>query len=179
LLFDDFSDPASGWAEESDEERVQGYRDGAYFISVTAADWIVWDTAGYNFDDFALQVDVLQSAGDPDNAYGLFFRYLDGDNFYRFAIDGDRFFSLFKQEGGEWSPIVDWRESAFLNPMGEWNRLRVVCQGSQITLYANDDELISVTDDAFDQGDVGLFAGAYEVPEVEAVFDNLWVTGGS
>ena len=177
LLFDDFSDSTSGWDEKSDDNKVQGYRDGTYFINVTATDWIVWDTPGYDFDDFTLQVYVQQTAGDESNAYGLLFRYMDGDNFYRFAITGDGNFSLFKQEEGEWVAIVDWRESAYLDPIGEPNLLKAICQGSQITIYANDRELVSVTDDSFTQGDVGLFAVAYDVPQVEAVFDDLWVMG--
>jgi len=176
LLFDDFGDPSSGWDEKSDSDRVQGYRDGMYFISVSATDWIVWDTPGYNFDDFVLQVDVLQTAGDAGNACGVLFRYVDGDNFYRFGVTGDGLFSLFKQEKDEWITLVDWRESAYLNPISEPNRLKVVCQGDLITLYANDQELTSVTDGSFTQGDVGLFASAYDVPEIEAVFDDLWVT---
>jgi len=176
LLFDDFSDPTSGWDEGVDEESTRGYRDGTYFINVSATDWMRWEVWGDNFDDFALQVDAQQIAGDKDNAYGVLFRYVDGDNFYRFALSGDSYFSLFKQEQGEWIKVVDWRESVYINPIGEMNHLKVVCQGNQITLYANDRELTSVTDDSFEQGDVGMFAVAYDVPQVEAVFDNLWVT---
>lgn len=176
LLHDDFGDPTSGWDEKSDEDKVQGYRDGTYFISVLTTDWIVWDTAGYNFDDFTLQVDVQQTVGDENNSYGVILRYVDKNNFYRFGITGDGHFSLFKQEKDEWIAVLDWRESAYLNPLGEVNQLGAICQGNQIALYANGHELVSITDDSFAQGDVGLFAAAYDVPEIEAVFDNLWVT---
>jgi len=175
LLFDDFGDPTSGWTEESDSERAQGYRDGKYFISVSATDWLAWDTPGYNFDDFTLQVDVQQTAGDEGNEYGVLFRYVDEDNFYGFDVSSDGTFALFKRENGEWSTLVDWQESAHINPIGELNHLKVTCLGDRITIYVNDHELVSVTDGSFAQGDVGLFAGTFDVPEVEAVFDNLWV----
>ena len=175
ILFDEFDDPTSGWDEKSNSERAQGYRDGAYFINVTTTDWIVWDTPGYNVDDFVFRVDVVQPAGDEGNAYGVLFRYVDSDNFYRFGITGGGLFSLFMQQQDEWITLVDWRQSAYLNPLGELNRLKVICQGDQITLYANDHELVNVTEDTFARGDIGLFAAAYDVPEVEAVFDNLWV----
>ena len=176
LFYEDFETPTSSWAEKSDENREQGYLDGVYFISVTASDWIAWDTPGYNFDDFSLQVDTLQSSGDAGNAHGVLFRYVDGDNFYRFAITGDGFFSLFKQEKGEWEAIIDWRESVYINPAGELNHLGVFCRGDQISLYTNGQELVTVADDSFAQGDIGLFASAYDVPEIQALFDELWVT---
>lgn len=176
LLFEDFGDPASGWAVEADDTGEWGYRDGAFFIRVSASDWMKWDTAGYNFHDFTLAVDAQQTAGPTDNEYGVLFRYVDGDNFYSFDVNGEGSFSLFKKENGEWTTMVDWRESVYINPIGEFNHLKVTCQGDQITLYANDHELISVTDDSFAQGDVGLFAGTFDEPEVEAIFDNLLVT---
>jgi len=177
LFFDDFSDPRSGWLEYSDDESTQGYRDEAYFINISVSDLMVWDHAGHIFDDFALQVDAKQTVGDEGNSYGVVFRYVDEDNFYSFDVTGDGYFSLSKQEGGEWFILVDWQESAHINLIGEPNRLKVTCQGDQITLYINDRLLVSVTDDAFDRGDIGLHASAFtDVPEIEAVFDNLLVT---
>lgn len=177
LFFDDFSDPRSGWLEYSDDESTQGYRDEAYFINISVSDLMVWDLAGYVFDDFTLQVDAKQTAGDEGNSYGVVFRYVDEDNFYSFDVIGDGYFSLSKQEGGEWFILVDWQESVYINLIGEPNCLKVTCQGDQITLYINDRLLVSVTDDAFDRGDIGLHASAFtDVPEIEAVFDNLLVT---
>lgn len=176
LLFEDFDDPLSGWSEDSDDNSAKGYRDGAYFINVSAPDFLVWTFAGYSFDNFTLQVDARQTAGDKLNEYGVLFRYVDEGNFYSFDITSDGAFALFKLENGEWVTLVDWRESVYINPIGEVNRLKVTCQGDQITLYANGYELTTVTDDAFAQGDIGLFAGTFDVPQIEVVFDNLWVT---
>jgi hypothetical protein len=176
LLFEDFSDATSGWTEGADDEGAWGYRDGVYFVNVSTPDWMKWATAGYDFDDFTLQVDAQQTVGAGDNEYGVIFRYVDENNFYSFDVSGDGSFSLFKQENGEWVTVVDWQESAYINPTGELNLLKVTCQGDRIILYANGHELVSVTDDSFAQGDIGLFAGTFDEPEVEAIFDNLRVT---
>jgi hypothetical protein len=174
LLFDDFEDPTTGWAESEDETSVQGYQDGGYSIRVTAPDLAVWATAGYTLDDFTLQTKVRQTEGDPANEAGLLFRYVDNANFYSLDVTGDGKFALFKLEDQEWSALVNWRESPHINPLGETNLLKVTCQGNRITLYANGHELASVTDDTFAQGDVGLFAGTFDEPLVEAVFDDFW-----
>ena len=62
-----------------------------------------------------------------------------------------------------------------VNPLGEVNLVRVVCQGPRMTLYANGQELITVEDDAFERGDVGLFASTFADPNVEVEFDDLQI----
>ncbi len=176
LLFDDFGDPDSGWTPRSDDTGSRGYRDGVYFITLSTSNWMWWDRAGYIFDDFSFQVDAQQISGYEGNDYGVVFRLVDIDNYYRFSISGSGYFSLFKQEKGEWITIVEWRQSAHINPGGELNRLKVVCQGNRITLYVNDQQMTSVVDDSFAQGDIGLFAGTYDQPNNEVTFDNLWVS---
>ncbi len=177
LYFDDFGDPTSGWTEESDENGAWGYRDGVFFITITAANWLKWDYTDQTYDDFTLQVDAQQTMGADDNEYGVLFRYVDADNFYSFDVAGDGSFAVFKNENDEWITLVDWQESAYINPIGQLNRLKVICQGDQIAVYANDQELASLTDDSFSQGDIGLFAGTFDEPPIEAIFDNLRVTG--
>ncbi len=176
LLYDDFSDATSGFSEKADDESSQGYRDGTYFINVVTDSLAVWSTVNHTFDDFVLQVDARQITGDLFNEYGVLFRYQNNTNFYSFDVTGEGSFALFKLQDDEWVTLVDWQESAYLNPLGEWNHLQIICQGNRITLYANDQELISVTDDTFASGDIALFAGTFDEPEVEAVFDNLIVT---
>ena len=46
---------------------------------------------------------------------------------------------------------------------------------STLTLYANDQKIISVTDSSFNGGDVGLIAKAYGTPGVDILFDNIMV----
>ncbi|MFZ5915959.1 MAG: hypothetical protein ACOYZ7_03410, partial [Chloroflexota bacterium] len=174
LLFDDFSDPNSGWSESQDTDSSQGYRDGEYYINVIRDNLAVWSTAGYNLDDFTLQVRTLQLTGDATNEYGVIFRYTDSSNFYSFDVSGDGSFALFKLENQEWVALVSWRKSPYVYSAGEPNLLKVVCQGERIIVYANDHELASVTDSTFTQGDVGLFAGTFDQPPTEAVFDDLW-----
>ena len=56
------------------------------------------------------------------------------------------------------------------------NYVRVVCNGSTLTLYVNGQQVDSVTDTTFTEGDVGLIAGTFDSPDVEIAFDNFVVT---
>ena len=180
LLFaDDFSNTASGWLESADGEASQGYRDGRFFFEVRVPDLIVWDNPGLNFKDFGLQVTARQVSGGPDNSYGVLFRYIDEGNFYRFDLTGDGGYAVLKSEHNEWATLADWRQSAHIKPLGEENRIRVVCQGDEMVLYVNGQQLVSVEDDSFERGDVGLFASTFSDPNVEVAFDDLeiWEIG--
>jgi hypothetical protein len=179
LLFeDDFGDDRSGWLEAADAESSQGYRNGQFFFDVRAADLIVWDNAGGNFQDLALEIEARQVSGDPENSCGVLFRYVDEGNFYRFDLGGDGYFAVYKLERGEWSSLVDWQASVHVRPQGEINYIEVVCQGPVMTFYVNGQELTSVEDSSFERGDVGLFASTFTGPNVEVEFDNLeiWET---
>lgn len=174
LLFeDDFSDPGSGWLEASDAQADQGYRGGKLFFAVQAADLLVWDNPGGNFQDFALEVEAWPVSGGPENSYGVLIRYVDDGNFYRFDLSGDGYYALSKLENEEWIMLADWQASAHVKPQGEVNLIKIVCRGPKMTFYVNGQELIGVEDDSFERGDVGLFASTFTDPNIEVEFDNL------
>jgi len=110
-----------------------------------------------------------------ESSYGVLFRYIDEGNFYRFDVTGDGYYAVFKLEHGEWVTLADWRASEHVKPQGEVNRIRVVCRGPRMSFYANDEELLSVEDDSFERGDVGLFASTFADPGTEVEFDNLQI----
>jgi len=174
LPFDDgFDAPGSRWLQDADTEAAQGYRDGQFFFQVLTADLLVWDNPGGNFQDFSLEVEARQVAGDAENSYGVLVRYLDAANFYRFDLSGDGRFAVFKLENGEWITLVDWQAAAQIQPQGQVNRIQVTCQGAQMAFFANGEPLVRLEDATLERGDVGLFAGAFASPPTEVEFDNL------
>lgn len=175
LYEDDFDDSTSGWLEAADAESSQGYRNGRFFFEVRSPDLIVWDNAGGNFQDFALEVNARQVTGALESSYGVLLRYIDDDNFYRFDLTGDGYYAVLKLERGEWDTLADWQASERVKPQGEVNLIKVVCQGPRMSFYVGDEELISVEDSSFERGDVGLFAGTFADASAEAEFDNLQV----
>ncbi len=180
LLFeDDFDDSSSGWLEAADAESGQGYRDGRFFFEIRSPDLIAWDTAGGNFKDFALQVEARQVSGAVENSYGLLFRYIDDNNFYRFDLTGDSHYAVFKLEYGEWITLVDWQASEYIKPQGETNLIKIVCRGSKMSFFVGHQELDSLEDSSFERGDVGLFATTFADANIEAEFDHLqiWQAG--
>jgi hypothetical protein len=176
VLADDFDDPTSGFGENRTDDYRTYYDNGSYTIEILREDWVAWSSRG-SVSDFVAELDVI-SHGEAGGA-GLIFRYQDaGRQFYLFAIDVDGRYWLRMLTSDGWRVIRDWQESPYIRTGASANRLKVVCQGAEISLYVNDQYLETVQDTTFAEGAVGMLAGT-SVGESYArfSFDNLRVYG--
>ncbi|MDF1512935.1 MAG: hypothetical protein P1S60_03900 [Anaerolineae bacterium] len=173
---DDFSDPASGWGAASHETYVRGYQQGEYLIQIDVPQWFVWATAGYNYTD--VQIDAaVRTAGQLDNHYGLICRY-DEQNFYYFAVSADGYYGIFRHEADGTMHVLTGKDMLFsplINREGNGNALRIICQGSTLSLYFNDTILAEVEDDALAKGDIGMAAGSVTASSTSIWFDDFEV----
>ncbi|MFB0538049.1 MAG: FHA domain-containing protein [Anaerolineae bacterium] len=181
IYSDDFNDSETGWGEVFEPDTVRQYGGSRYHIIAKEINTLTWSKSGRNFTDFVLVVDATQDQGPSNNSYGVLFRSEDDEHFYRFGISGDGFYYLDKLVGDDWGAITDWTESPYINRGQASNRLKITCAGAQITLHVNDQHLITVTDDSYDHGDIGLFAASFAEPNVHITFDNLkiWAAKGT
>jgi TolB protein len=177
---DDFSNPSSGWDDAFDRYTTKQYGNNKYYIEVTTSNLVAWGLANRNVGDFRLEVDAAQEAGPNNNGYGILFRFQDRDNYYRFDISGDGFFLLSKFHEGEWVTLVPWTASSAINIGQSDNRLSVEAIGSEIRVYANDNLLTEVEDEAFTGGNFGFFASTFSEPNLTVSFDDikLWTPKG-
>jgi hypothetical protein len=173
---DDFSDPKSGFRKSSDENRRLFYEDGRYGIEVLKEEWIATSCLS-DLSDFMMEVDVI-STGESGRA-GIIFREGGERAFYFFAITPEGWYKLWKRvspEEGGWERILDWQQSPHVNKGAATNRLQVVCVGSTISLYINDQYLDTAQDATYTEGRVCMAAGTF-IGENNALFyfDNLQV----
>ena len=174
---DDFSNTISGWLQESTLQYEYRYENGEYHIQVKARDWwsFVWSTNAGSFTDFDLEIDARLVSGPNSSAYGLVFRVRDPDNCYRFLVRADGYYQVARYRNETWTNLQGWTKSDFINQDNSTNHLKVVCQGYQIEVYVNGNELATVTDDSFAEGYVGVIVNTYE-PDVRIAFDNIEVS---
>jgi hypothetical protein len=66
------------------------------------------DTEAFQHDDsyIAMEGRILGISASPSSAFGIVFRYQDGENYYVFGVDGMRRFSFWKLQAGTW---CEWR----------------------------------------------------------------------
>ncbi len=175
---------------------------GQYLLSITTAmngsKSSYYNEAGnLTFNDFTFEADVMQLGGNITtmNQAGLFFRVNDGGSTYgnppmytgyrlyiqTFNAAASSYWALEKGDGiGGFTPVqavAFGNNNANINSVfGNFNKIKVVCQGSQIDVYFNDVLIGSYTDSAYTSGYVGLFGYGATIEANDFVFDNvrLW-----
>jgi hypothetical protein len=108
---------------------------------------------------------------EDDDAIGVVFRLLDGDNFYRFSMDSQRGYRrLVKNVGGTYTLLAE--DGVAFNP-GQSYDVEISAQGSTLEVRMDGALVFSVQDSDLSTGTVGLYNWANN----GAYFDDLTVTG--
>ena len=177
LFQDDFGDSNSGWEVGEYDGGDVGYKDGAYFVTSTEKEIMMWGVANRSFDNVVIEADVTQVSAGPnsDNAYGVVCREQgDGDGYY-LRISGDGYYSIIKAQGQGFEPLVEWTESDAINKGNATNHIRAICNGATLELFVNGQRLATAEDNTFTTGDIAFSVTTYEEETAEAHFDNLVV----
>jgi ribosomal protein L40E len=180
LFQDDFSNPNSGWDSYENTNGSTGYENGGYRINVLTANWLIWDTLPKIFqNDVRIEVDASKMDGPDDNSMGVVCRYQDNDNYYYLAISSDGYAAIYKMFQGDLA-VISSEDGKWQKVTGIWpglltNHIRAECVGNKLTVYANDIQVATATDDSFTNGQVSLAAGTFDTGGVDIQFDNFYV----
>lgn len=181
LLRDDFSGEQNcGWREYNQGGAVVEIAEDNLSISTSQTGQIWWTNAGRDFNDVIITVQARQTSGPNNNAYGVLCRYQDENNFYIFLISGDGYYAIGKYQTGEQQVTYltsnqEYVFSDLINQGVATNLLRVSCIGNELSLSVNGLPLVTVTDDSFAGGDVGLGVSTLEPGTAVVQFDDLLV----
>jgi hypothetical protein len=179
-ISDDFSNPDSGWGTSSDDSGQYAYQDGEYSISIEKMNWFGYhlNSGSGKLEDFTAEVDIRRLSQGTDDAAGIVFRdqrEQGKDSFYVFWVDSSSgTYAIQKYIQGIWAPnLKNFTSSGYINGDANTNRLKVVCKGSQIEVYANDNKLTTVTDTSFTSGFIGLAVETITSSNANYHFDNF------
>lgn len=188
LFFDDFSDPESGWYTNGDPTNLGGYSGGGYVLQMNQKNAGIWAMPGRLFDDVRIEAMATMQGGDNDNFFGLMCRITTtsgGADFYIFMISSDGFYGIGKRINS--GDMLMFNQNGNLNTenrmfyssvilQGETtNKVQAICSGSRLALYVNDTLLMEVNDSDISSGQVGMVAGAREIPGTSIFFDDFAV----
>jgi hypothetical protein len=180
LLFaDDFSKNSNHWGILGADAGQISFLDGGLDIKVDKANSMIWTVAGKKYQDVAIDIDGVLLSGSANDAFGVVCRFQDNQHFYGFLVTHDGYDGIFKMQDGQ---LIMTNSGGQLNYSeairqgGVVNHILAVCQGDTLSLSVNGQLLAAIKDDSYSQGQVGIIAGAYAVPEVELFFDNLKVS---
>ncbi len=178
ILEDDFSDTNVWYTGQEDDYGFE-YADNGYHITNDILNGAIWSLREIAFEDVRLEVDATRKAGPADGYFGVICRFGDeGMQYYALVIGDDGFYGVLKMEDGKLEFLESGTDNAGIihRGAGETNRVRGVCSGDLLTIYANDQQLLEVRDDTYSSGDIGLVAGnKLTGVGIDVLFDNFAV----
>lgn len=150
--------------------------DGRYQIGLQLPDTLVMSAFGGVYTDVAAEAELRFVEPGETTTAGLLFRLADEQNFYAYSLSSDGFYALEVCQSGVWRQLIAWTPWPTIDARGGGNRMRVVVQGDQISLFLNNDLLAQTVDSTFSAGRLALNANTYAASGARVTFDNLIVT---
>jgi len=177
LFQDDFDSPGSGWEVGDYEVGSVGYKDKGYVVISYGNGDTMWGVAYRSFTNVIIEVEATQvsAPANDNNDYGVGCRIQPNGDGYYLLISGDGYYAIGKFVGGNFEQMVEFVESSAIHQGNATNRIRAICDGDYLALFANGKLLTEINDTTFRQGDIALTATSYENEPTEIRFDNLIV----
>ena len=121
--------------------------------------WYYWIVASYQdpSTSFTVEAEVKKLSGCPGWGADIMFCFQDPNNFYELGICTTGYYTVWKLVNGNWSMIIDWTFSSYLNiGYNVINNLKVMYDGSNtFTIYLNGTNVDNFTDSSLSGGYVG------------------------
>lgn len=181
ILQDDFDSlEESTWEILIEDWGAFHIQEGAYHARMENNSGIVaWALSNADlYDNIVIQTRTHQYSLDMNNGYGLVCRVTDeheGDGYY-FRISADGYYSIFKNKGTNYIPLVNWTYSDLIRQGPSENTLTAVCIDDYLAFYVNGRLLAESYDDDYSAGFVGFTTVAYSQQAIDIEFDEvtLW-----
>ena len=175
IYTDDFSDPSTGWPEDTNSDDSFYYRNGRYYIAVNTENNLQPIYGGEYLDDVVISIDGKVEQSSETGDYGVICRYNNAGDLYMFEITQDAYYAIHKYIGGEWYPLIDFTYSNLLVDVQEVS-FEAACIGDILSFAVNGKLLGEINDSSIRAGDYGFFAGTFDQGGNIISFDNLSVS---
>ncbi len=129
------------------------------------------------YDNFSLELEFLQEA---DGNSGVFFRStVDGTVVSGWQVevappDHDTG-GIYESYGRGWLIKPDKAKDAYLK-MGEWNKMKIICNGDTVTTYLNGHEMVTLTDEKIGKGKGGIALQIHDGGGIKVKWRNMYLT---
>lgn len=129
------------------------------------------------YDNFVLELEFLQEA---DGNSGVFFRStVDGTVVSGWQVevappDHDTG-GIYESYGRGWLIKPDKAKDAYLK-MGEWNKMKIICNGDTVTTYLNGHEMVTLTDEKIGNGKGGIALQIHDGGGIKVKWRNIYLT---
>ncbi len=177
------NDLLNGQGTDTNEWNDHTYSDGgcqflggAYQASGTQPGARHYCIANASKDDYSNFIYQIQMRIIEGNCGGLLFRMANSsDNYYTVEVCRDGTYAMLVYLNDK-PTILQHRESSAINTGANQNNvLKVIANGSSLTLYINNQTVVNVSDSTYRHGHIGVFAHAYNNFPTEVAYSNAKV----
>ena len=177
VLRDDFNDNSNDWAYREDENaRIEVLSGKYYLYNWSEVDyWRTRKTLEIDQDrDFEITAKFSKVGGSDNNSYDIIWGS-DGDNFYTFGVSGDGNYIFSKLIDDQWSHVINWTKSDYINNYNATNILKVSKTGNRYYFYVNGNYVNSAQFERFYGAKIGFGVN----PGIRVEIDYVEVRGYS
>lgn len=137
ILHETFDDNRYGWFEGQTEDYRVALQDGKYFIDAPEGGWMSY-LAPYvdPKKDFSVEASFTQLDGMDNNGIGFIWGFDGQDGMNNFTFTTTGYFRIYCSDRSL-NISDEWRETNFVKPMGQENRLKVEQIKNVISFYLN------------------------------------------
>ncbi len=155
-LSDPLRDNSQGYKWEETDDLIGdscAFTNGTYHVHVQQQENFYCTSTGTSFRNFAYQINVTIIQG---NRAGIIFR-ADNFNYYSFYMGTNGSYSVdVSSFPAKTNVLISGSTDAIHKGLRTANILAVVAKGNNITLYINNQQITSVTNDTYSQGQIGV-----------------------
>jgi hypothetical protein len=151
-------------------------RGGTYRIDI-ADGGFMWALHDQVETDVVIEAETQQLSAYRNTAYGVMCRAspsANGNGYY-FFISADGYYSIRRGAGREVLDLIPFTFSERVRQGTDFNRIRAVCVGDYLALFANGFLLGEVRDGLYHSGTAGLTAAVPDGGDVSVEFDNVLI----
>jgi len=181
LYHDDFTNPATGWAEEKFDNYFIGYHEPEYYhVAIASSNYktTVFVPDKPDYTDATIEVNTFtfaaKTAETGDYRYGVVFRR-SGDQYYAFTVSQrTKKWAVLKSTPNELQVLKEGTDPG-INDLDVVDTLRVDAQGSTFFFRINDQFIAQVDDSDYATGEVGFYAQTLDAESLHVHFDSLTI----
>jgi len=172
---DDFT-TSKFWADERGGSYRLHYATGGYQITNEVVGDIIYSTRTETYGSVRVEATAQRISGPLDSYFGVVCNFLNGGNYYLFAVGPDGWYGIVKNQSSQTIILKEGMDTtgtfqAGTNPV----TVRGDCYNGQLALWVNGVQMLTTRDLSFTGGSAGLGVGARKTSGVSVLFDNFSV----